>query len=155
MSTGRRLALASVAFGGLAFAYVPVSAASSSRAAVARRQSVSDTAYLRKSQVEGAIVFEQGNATGALPGYMRARLDTNNFHASFTLQTRGGTLKGHGSATLCEKACSGHYESFRGTLVIDGGTGRFAHAQGRGGLYGVFNRETYALTVQTTGTLSY
>lgn len=155
MSSICRMALASVALGGLALACVPVSGARSLSAKVARRQSVSDTAYLHKTQVEGAIVFEQGNATGALPGVMRARLDTNGFHASFTLQTRGGTLKGHGSATLCEKTCSGHYESFRGTLVIDGGTGRFAHAQGRGGLYGVFNRATYGLEVQTTGTLSY
>lgn len=155
MSSICRMALASIALGGLALACAPVSGARPLSADVARRQSVSDTANLHKAKVEGAIVFEQGNATGALPGFMRARLDTNDFHASFTLQTRAGTIKGHGSATLCEKACSGHYESFRGTLTIDGGTGRFAHARGRGGLYGVFNRDTYGLEVQTTGTLSY
>ncbi len=131
------------------------SAGAAARAEAARRQRLTDTAFLKRASVEGSVVFERGSAAGLLPGYMRARLDTNGFRASFTLETHGGTLKGHGSATLCENRCSGRYESFRGTLVIDGGSGRYVHARGRGGLYGVFDRQTYGLEVQTTGTLSY
>ena len=155
MSSTGRAALAALAL--LAYPALCVSTAggATARAAATRRQSITDTAYLRKARVEGSVVFEQGNATGALPGHMRARLDTNGFRASFTLEAHGGTLRGHGSAALCERTCSGHYESFRGTLVIDGGSGRYAHARGRGGLYGVFDRGTYGLEVQTTGTLSY
>lgn len=126
------------------------------RAGATRTQSVKDTGRLHKTGVEGSIVFEQGVAEGALPGEMRVRLDTNvPFRASFTLHTHGGTLRGHGSATPCEQRCSGPYESFRATLVIDGGSGRYARARGHGGLYGVFDRETYGVEVQTTGTLSY
>jgi hypothetical protein len=126
------------------------------RARAPRTQSVRDTAYLEKTRVEGAIVFEKGEAKGALPGRMRVYLDTNiGFRASFMLHTHDGTLRGHGSATPCEKKCSGRYESFRGWLAIDGGSGRYAHARGHGGLYGVFDRETYGVEVQTTGTLSY
>lgn len=84
---------------------------------------------------------------------MRAHLNINaTFTASFTLYVHGGTLTGHGSA---KPHGSGRYESFGGTLTITGGTGRYAHAHGRGGLYGVFDRSNYNVTVQTTGTLSY
>ncbi len=124
-------------------------------ARAARTQSVTDTAYLNETHAEGSVVYEQGEAKGALPGYMRTRLDTSRFHASFTLYVHGGTLRGHGAATLCEQKCAGQAESFHGWIVIDGGTGRYAHAHGRGGLYGVFYRNNYRLVVQTTGTLSY
>ena len=42
-----------------------------------------------------------------------------------------------------------------GSLKVTGGTGRYKHAHGSGGLYGAINRKTDALTVQTTGKLSY
>ncbi|MGH2853331.1 MAG: hypothetical protein ACRDLF_03955 [Solirubrobacteraceae bacterium] len=72
---------------------------------------------------------------------------------NFTIYVRGGgTIKGHGTATMHG---SGTYESFSGTLVVTGGTGRYAHAHGKAGLYGTFNRKTYALLVQTTGRLAY
>jgi hypothetical protein len=156
ISLAHKLALATLA--ALASVVMPLPAAGTAawRASATRTQSVRDTARLHKTGVEGSIVFEQGNAEGALPGEMRVRLDTNvPFRASFTLKTHAGTLRGHGSATPCEQKCSGHYESFRGVLVIDGGSGRYAHARGRGGLYGVFDRDTYGVEVQTTGTLSY
>jgi hypothetical protein len=126
------------------------------RGLVARTRSAEDVAHLRKTVVEGAVVIEEGQAEGALPGTMRVRLDTNiPFRASFTLRTHGGTLRGYGSANPCETKCSGYYESFRGSLTIDGGSGLYAHARGHGGLYGVFDRKSYAVEVQTTGTLSY
>jgi hypothetical protein len=83
------------------------------------------------------------------------RADCNlgaTFAASFTIYTNGGTIQGHGKAT---PHGSGIYESFAGTLIVTGGTGRYTHAHGHAGLYGTFNRRTYALTVQTTGSLSY
>ncbi len=150
-----KIALAMLAAGAGMVIALPAAGAPS-RARVARTQSVKDVARLKKTGVEGPVVFEQGMAEGALAGEMKVRLDTNvPFRASFTLRTRAGTLTGHGSATPCEQKCSGHYESFNGSLVIDGGSGRYAHARGRGGLYGVFDRETYGVEVQTTGTLSY
>ena len=151
-----KIALATLAAGASIVIALPAAGTAASRARVARTQSVKDVAYLTKTGVEGSVVFEYGKAEGALPGKMRVRLDTNvPFRASFTLRTPAGTLTGHGSANPCEQKCSGHYESFSGSLVIDGGSGRYAHARGRGGLYGVFDRETYGVEVQTTGTLSY
>ncbi len=72
--------------------------------------------------------------------------------ASFTIQTKHGTIYGSGSAALHS---SGKYASFGGTLSVSHGTGSYAHARGSGKLYGVIDRRTSALTVQTAGTLSY
>jgi hypothetical protein len=121
----------------------------------ARRLNVTDTAHLRyiPRLSEGATLVEEGMATGGLPGRMRAHLNVGaTFGGTFTFYPRGGSISGHGTAT---PRGSGRYESFRGTLVVTGGTGRFAHARGKAGLYGVFDRQTFGLTVQTTGALYY
>jgi hypothetical protein len=156
MSLAYKITLVTLALAASAVGVLPAAESAATRGIVTRARSVRDVAHLRKTAVEGAVVFEEGQAEGALRGAMRVRLDTNvPFRAWFTLRTRDGTLRGYGSATPCETRCSGHYESFRGPLVIDGGSGLYAHARGHGGLYGVFDRETYGVEVQTTGTLSY
>ena len=114
-----------------------------------------DTAHLKYNPKlsEGATLVEEGSASGSLPGKMRARLKIEGaFSGTFVLTTSGGTIKGHGSA---KPSGSGRYESFRGSLVVTGGTGRYAHAHGTAGLYGVFDRVKYQVTVQTTGSISY
>lgn len=112
-----------------------------------------DTAHLHYTRSSGSLLIEEGSATGTLPGTMRATVrlgpDTSG---TFTIYSRYGTIRGRGSAKLHG---SGTYESFAGTLVAEGGTGRYAHAHGRAGLYGVFDRRSYALTVQTTGRLLF
>jgi hypothetical protein len=110
-------------------------------------------AHLTIAGPSGSLLLEEGRATGTLPGTMRVRLNVGpTLSGSFTITTRFGSIKGRGSAT---PHGSGTVESFAGTLVASGGTGRYAHAHGHAGLYGTFNRDTYALTVQTTGKLSY
>jgi hypothetical protein len=112
-----------------------------------------DTADLRYIKHTGALLLEEGAARGTLPGSMRAYCNVGGtFTASFTFYLKGGTIKGHGTAT---PHGSGIYESFSGTLTVTGGTGRYSNARGHAGLYGTFNRRTYALVVQTTGSLSY
>jgi hypothetical protein len=98
-------------------------------------------------------LFEEGTAQGTLPGTMRVRANLGaTVNASFTLYTHGGTISGHGTAT---PHGSGIYESFAGTLVATSGTGSYVHAHGHAGLYGTFDRRTYALVVQMTGSLDY
>jgi hypothetical protein len=114
-----------------------------------------DTAKLhyiqRKSS--GSELFEEGSAAGTLLGRMRVYANFGpTLTATFTIYTRNGTIVGHASAT---PHGSGRYESFGGSLVATGGTGSYTHAHGRAGFYGVLDRLTYAMTVQTTGTLSY
>jgi hypothetical protein len=127
--------------------------ARSPRAHTAHTLKASDTAHLRYLSASGSLLLEEGQTSGTLPGKMRAHVDVGStFSGSFTTYTRYGTITGHGTAT---PHGSGTYESFSGTLVVSGGSGRYAHAHGTAGLYGTFDRDNYAFVVQTTGTLLY
>ena len=93
-----------------------------------------DTAKLRYIKHSGSQLLEEGSAQGTLPGSMRAHCNLGTtFTANFTIYTNGGTINGRGTAT---PRGSGIYESFAGTMVVTGGTGRYAHAHGHAGLYG-------------------
>jgi hypothetical protein len=123
------------------------------RSFAAHALTATDTAHLSYMSASGSLLFEQGRATGTLPGAMKAHFNVGaTMQGSFTIYAKGGSISGRGSADLHG---SGVYESFAGTLVVTGGKGRFAHAHGRAKLYGTFNRNSYALLVQTVGTLRY
>jgi hypothetical protein len=123
------------------------------RAYAAHVLNATDTAHLRYLSSSGSLLFDEGKATGTLPGSMRVHLNLGTtFSGTFTIYASGGSIHGHGSAT---PHGSGTYESFSGTLTVTGGTGRYAHAHGRGGLYGTFDRDNYALVIKTTGSLTY
>ena len=147
--------LASGALAGTALSASPHRAERIQTAHAARTLSATDTAKLRYiPPSHGSMLYEEGSATGTLPGRMQAHVEIGATTAgSFTIYVRGGgTIKGHGTATMHG---SGLYESFNGTFVVTGGSGRYARAHGRAGLYGTFDRKTYALLVQTTGRLAY
>jgi hypothetical protein len=114
---------------------------------------ITDTADMHYTSGSGSLLHETGTASGTLPGNMKANLAIGaTLTASFTIYASGGTITGRG---MGRTHGSGTYESFAGTLVATGGTGRYAHAHGHGGFYGTFDRKNYDLTVQTTGKLSY
>jgi hypothetical protein len=119
-----------------------------------RTLNAADTAHLRYVRGSGSLLLEEGAATGSLPGKMLVRCEVGpTVSASFTIFVRGGgTIDGRGTA---KTHGASRYESFGGSLTVTSGTGRYAHAHGHAGLYGVFDRRTYALTVQTTGRLLY
>ncbi len=111
------------------------------------------TAHLHLVRPNGRQLYEEGPVTGALPGSMRAVVDTGDtFTGSFTIRTDGGSIEGRGRAI---SHGVGRYQSFSGTITLTGGTGRYSHAHGTAGLYGTFDRRTYALVIQTTGRFSY
>lgn len=112
-----------------------------------------DTAKLRYMGAVGEQVYETGSASGTMPGSIHVHMIfASTFSGSFQIYTRGGTINGHGKA---RPHGDGVTESFAGTLVASGGTGRYRHAHGTARLYGTFNRENYALTIHTTGTLHF
>jgi hypothetical protein len=112
-----------------------------------------DTAHLHYISSSGSLLFDEGKATGTLPGNMRVHLNLGTtFSGTFTIYAGGGSIEGHGSAA---PHGSGTYESFSGTLTVTGGTGRYARARGHGDLYGTFDRDNYALVIKTTGSLTY
>jgi len=133
----------------------PVASYSSGRVAArpARSLNATTTAHLHLVKAEGSELFEEGAVSGALRGSMRAELKTGAVYAgSFTTRTHWGSIRGHGTAA---PHGAGRYQSFSGTFIVTGGTGRYTHVSGHAGLYGVFDRRTDAVTVQTTGKLSY
>lgn len=107
------------------------------------------TARLHLVRAEGATLFERGSVGGALRGSAVASLNTGpTFIASFTIRTASGSITGHGSA---RPHGIGRYQSFSGTLLVTRGTRLYAHASGRTGLYGVFDRRTDAVVIQAAG----
>ena len=123
-------------------------------AATARTISGADTAHLELRHQDESLLLEEGKATGVLPGRMRAQLKVaqHQFSGTCTIYTNGGSITGHGVAT---PKGAGRYQSFKGTLTITGGTGRFRGAHGQTGLYGTFDRITFSIVIQTTGNFSY
>ncbi len=131
------------------------SAVAATRAHAARTVATTDTAHLsyNEDRSSGSWLYEEGAALGTLPGSMRANCNiTATFKAVFTIYVHGGSINGRALAAVHG---SGLYQSFGGSLWATGGTGRYTHAHGRGGFYGVLNRNTYNMTIQTTGTLFY
>lgn len=114
---------------------------------------VDDHAALHLVKAVGSVLYEQGSATGTLPGATRVRMVIgSSVTASFTISTHGGSISGSGAAKLKSSA---RYASFGGSLSVAQGSGRYAHAHGKGALYGVIDRRTHAVTVTTIGTLYY
>lgn len=130
---------------------VPTSGAA--RAHAARTINGADSAHLRLLRQDESLLFEEGKATGVLPGRMRAQLRiAHQYSGTCTIYTNGGTITGHG---LASPHGTGRFQSFKGTLTITGGTGRFRRAHGHTGLYGTFDRRTFSIVIQTTGNFSY
>jgi hypothetical protein len=114
--------------------------------------SASAEGALHLVHVSGSTLYEEGQAHGALSGNVRAQLHVGaTFSGSFTISTRQGKLEGRGSAQ--PHSAGGPIESFAGSDRITGGSGRYAHAHGGGRLSGTFNRRTYAVVLQTRGTV--
>lgn len=119
-----------------------------------RTMSATNAAHLHLVSNSGSALVEEGSIRGSLDGRVTARFNVGaTVYGNFTIDlTQGGWITGRGSGILHN---GGLYQSFGGTLIITGGGGPYAHAHGHGGFYGTINRRTYAMTVQTTGTLDY
>jgi hypothetical protein len=144
--------LASIVLAAWALSSAPAGA--TARARAARTISGADSAHLHLLHQDETLLFEEGKATGVLPGQMHAelRVAQHQFSGTCTIDTNGSSITGHGVAT---PSGAGRYQSFKGTLSITGGTGRFRGAHGQTGLYGTFDRRTFSLVIQTTGNFSY
>jgi hypothetical protein len=147
------VALAILAIGTTLVGAADSSAAKHRSAHTARTLTGTATAHLHLVKANGSQLDEEGPVTGALSGTMNAALTTGVvFVGSFTIHTNGGTIDGHGKATVHGY---GRYQKFSGSMIVTGGNGRYSHAHGRTGLSGTFDRRTYAIVMQTSGRLSY
>jgi hypothetical protein len=123
---------------------------------VAKAVTVKDEGRLKLVKSSGSLLIDEGPAGGSLPGTVRVRFVYNGeptVSAQITISGRAGSVSAHGSGRL--SSLTSPSPSFRGTLTISGASGRYAGAHGSGEFYGVFYRRTYAMTVQTRGTLHY
>jgi hypothetical protein len=135
-------------------ALLPVAASGGVQLArAARTLTATDTAHLHMVPSSGEEILEVGNATGTLPGKIKAYINVGpTVTAHFTITTSAGSISGVGSGKLKGRPAE---PSFAGRMSVSRGTGRYAHAHGEGSFYGTLNRATYALNVGTTGKLSY
>jgi hypothetical protein len=129
-------------------------AASPTGATASGRVSVKDEGYLRLVKSSGSLLIDEGSAHGTIPGKVRVRFvyDGNpTVSAQITIYGHAGSIQAHATGHLSSPTDPS--PSFKGTLTISGGSGRYLHAHGSGTLYGVFYRRSYAMTVQTEGAL--
>jgi hypothetical protein len=111
------------------------------------------TANLHLSRAEGSTLIETGPVSGVIVGRAQARLKTgSSYTGKFTMSTAAGTITGLGKATPSK---AGRFQSFRGSFRAVSGTRLYAHVRGEAALYGVFDRRTDSVVVQTVGTLTY
>jgi hypothetical protein len=154
----RRVLAATLAWGALLVvcAGAPAAADRSDlpNAHVARSLRVLDTAHMHRVSCSCNDIAEEGQAKGSLAGTVRAYVNVGSpIIFRFTISVHGGgTLSGEGSGRPKGNPAE---PSFKGTMKVTRGTGRYRHAHGTGGFYGTINRSSYAAVMQTTGTLSY
>jgi hypothetical protein len=135
---------------------ISIAALTAPSPAQAGEQRVRDEGKLRYVKASGSEIIDEGPVHGNLAGSARVRFSYNGsptVSANFTISGRGWSIWGRASGKLSNPNSTA--PSFRGKLMITGGSGRFARASGSGELFGVFYRRSYALTVQAIGTVHY
>jgi hypothetical protein len=132
------------------------SAAATVTATAAHSLSVKDEGYLRLVKSSGSLLIDEGPVHGTVPGRVKVHFVYNGdpvVTAQLTIYGHSGSLQVRASGRLSSP--TNPSPSFSGTLTVLGGSGRYLHAHGSGRLYGVFYRRSYAMTVQTQGTVRY
>jgi phage gpG-like protein len=125
-------------------------------AAAASVLNVHDEGHLRFAHASGSVIIDEGRVSGTFPGTVRVRFLYNgepDVSAVFTITGHGGSISARGTGRLSSPTSP--TPSFGGHMTVTGGTGRYAHIHGSGQLFGVYNRRSYALTVQAIGKLPY
>ena len=135
---------------------VPALASRARSAAVPQTVNLRDEGHLQLIKRSGSLLLEEGAASGMLPGKARVHFFYNGgprVIALFTIYTSDGSIRGRGLGRLSNPNSSN--PSFAGPLAITGGSGRYAHASGRGKLYGVLYLSDDKLIFQPVGQLRY
>ncbi|MHB8241716.1 MAG: hypothetical protein ACYDHN_06965 [Solirubrobacteraceae bacterium] len=117
---------------------------------------VHDEGHLHYVKSSGSVIIDEGQVSGTFPGRVQVRFTYTGaptVGARFTIYGAAGSIRANGSARLSSP--TSRSPSFRGSMTITGGSGRYAHIRGGGELYGVYYRRSYGLTVQALGKLPY
>jgi hypothetical protein len=122
----------------------------------ARVLKVHDEGHLSFISSSGSQLIDEGLARGTLPGRVRLHFIYDGspmVTAQFTVRGANWSIQAHAQGRLSNPTSPN--PSFRGSLLITGGSGRYARARGGGELFGVFSRRNYGLIVQAIGKLTY
>jgi hypothetical protein len=114
---------------------------------------VKEEAHLQRGHKSNASgIVEQGQASGTFDAFIQIEMviGAEKVTGSFVADLKGGSIIG---TAYGKPHYSGKYASFKGTLTIRRGTGRYAGASGTASFYGAINRLNYKLTVQLIGDL--
>jgi hypothetical protein len=131
-------------------------ARSTPTAVAAREMTLHESGNLHLVSHHHEQLVEVGHGAGTLSGNITIKmtLTTTQATISFTAYpSTGGTVLGHGEGSIY---AGGHTANFSGNATITGGTGKYAHASGRGiHLEGTLQRHTFALYVKVEGKMRY
>ena len=122
----------------------------------ARVLKVHDEGHLSFISSSGSQLIDEGLARGTLPGRVRLHFTYDGsptVRAQFTVRGANWSILARAQGRLSNPTSPN--PSFRGSLQITGGSGRYARARGGGELFGVFSRRNYGLIVQAIGKLTY
>lgn len=154
------LPAALLAVGASAAAYSPSARTSQNRTApvavAARELMLRESGNLHLVSHHHEQIVETGHGTGTLSGSITVNMTLAFSHASVSFTAYpsvGGTVVGRGEGTIYAGGKNAH---FTGSATITGGTGKYAHASGRGiHLEGTLQRHTFALYVKVEGKMRY
>ncbi len=122
-------------------------------AAVASESYVKEEGHLHLARKSGgSAIVEEGSASGTFDASVRAEITikVSEVTGSVVVYLKGGSISGYATAT---PHFSGKYVSFKGSLTIKHGTGRYKGASGTAGFYGALDHANYTLSVQLIGHL--
>ncbi len=124
-------------------------------AAAARTQSFDISSTLHLIGHPGHVLNEQGTFSGTQSGTIAIRftsVTSTSGEATFTAYPSGGSVSGR---TSTKGEVVGAHVYFSGSMTITGGTGKWAHASGRGlGFSGIVDRQNFHATTHMTGAIS-
>jgi hypothetical protein len=116
---------------------------------------LSESGNLRLTSHHGFTLNEKGTASGTIHGSIYIHLNvvsTNLVTAEVNIYPSGSSITG--SATASYRP-SGAVATFKGTMNIVRGTGRYSHARGSGlSFTGTVQRSNDAVTVQVHGRMT-
>jgi hypothetical protein len=132
-----------------------VAGAPASAPHAASTQKVREHVSLKLVKRTGSTKFQHaGRASGTVSGSVRSKITLSHavvLRGTVTITTNRGELK----LKVKGRARSISLRTkFSGSASMAGGTGRYAHARGEGTFTGVVNRETWAATIDATGSLT-
>lgn len=115
---------------------------------------VRESASLRLARKRGgSAIVEQGAGHGTFSATVQLTVAIKTTHVTggFVAHLSGGSIYGRAGAT--PHFSKNGWVSFKGTLRITRGTGRYAGASGTAGFYGAVNRYNFKMNVQVVGHL--